>query len=117
MDLGKHTFKFGFEYLKNQSNDVRSGGDAGSFNFYNFETAPAHSNISTGQGMASFLLGQADSGAVNVYTSANYERSGYYAGYAPGRFQMTSKLTLNLGLPLRSLSPTVDKWNHLAWVD
>jgi len=25
---GKHTFKFGFEYLKSQSNDVTTGGDA-----------------------------------------------------------------------------------------
>ena len=30
---GKHTFKFGFEYLKSQSNDVSPGLDTGGFNF------------------------------------------------------------------------------------
>ena len=103
---GKHTFKFGFEYLKMMSNDVNSGGDTGSFNFYDSETAlPGSPTGATGTGMASFLLGQVDSGAVNVYASANYERSGYYAGYAQDDFKVTSKLTLNLGLRYDLLSP------------
>ena len=115
---GKHTFKFGFEYLKMMSNDVNSSRDAGGFNFYNSETAlPGSPPGATGAGMASFLLGQVDSGQVNVYTSGNYERSGYYAGYAQDDFKVTPKLILNLGLRYDLYRPTVDKWNHLAWVD
>ena len=67
--------------------------------------------------MASFLLGWGVFGQVNVYSSGSYERSGYYAGYAQDDFKWTSKLTLNLGLRYDLYRPTVDKWNHLAWVD
>ncbi len=116
---GKHTFKFGFEYLKSQSNDASTYGDAGSFSFDYPETAlPGSAGLTgTGQGMASFLLGWADSGGANVYSSGNYERNGYYAGYVQDDFKWTSKLTLNLGLRYDLYRPTVDKWNHQAWVD
>ncbi|MFN8009746.1 MAG: TonB-dependent receptor, partial [Terriglobia bacterium] len=119
---GKHNFKFGFEYLKMMSNDANNsastGSDTGSFGFNNFETAlPSAPPSVTGAGMASFLLGQVDSGSVFVFTSSSYERSGYYAGYAQDDFRVTPKLTLNLGLRYDLYRPTVDKWNHLAWVD
>ena len=117
---GKHTIKFGFEYLKSQSNDVGSFLDTGFFVFDYKETAlpgfPA-GLTGTGQGMASFLLGWADQGEVRVYASGSYERSAYYAGYAQDDFKLTPKLTLNVGLRYDVFRPTVDKWNHLAWVD
>ena len=67
--------------------------------------------------LASFLLGWADLGQVSVYASGSYERSAYYAGYAQDDFKVTPKLTLNVGLRYDLYRPTVDKWNHLAWVD
>jgi hypothetical protein len=86
---GKHTLKFGIEYLKMMSNNVSSSRDTGSFSFGNSETSLP--GFPTGDGMASFLLGQANSGEVDVYTSGNYERSGYYAGYAQDDLKVTSK--------------------------
>jgi hypothetical protein len=119
---GKHTFKFGFEYLKSQSNDVYTGGDTGSFNFNERETGlpgfPGQPDLTgTGQGMASFLLGWVDGGGAAVYASGNYERSGYYAGYVQDDLKWSRKLTFNLGLRYDLYRPTVDKYNHLAWVD
>jgi hypothetical protein len=116
---GKHSLKFGFEYLKMMSNDVNSVGDSGldsgSFSFNSRQTALP--DFPTGQGMASFLLGMAYSGDVYVHTSGNYERSGYYAGYAQDDFKVTPRFTLNYGLRYDLYRPTVDKFNHLAWVD
>jgi hypothetical protein len=112
---GKHTLKFGFEYLKMMSNDVNTGLDTGSYTFSNRETSLP--DFSTGQGFASVLLGQVDFGEVSVITSGNYERSGYYAGFVQDDFKVTPKFTLNYGLRYDLYRPTVDKWNHLAWVD
>ena len=114
---GKHTLKFGFEYLKMMSNDVSRAYDTGSFRFTNAETGMPDSDFPTGHGMASFLLGRAYSGQVSVYASGSYERSGYYAGYIQDDFKITPKFTLNYGLRYDLYRPTVDKWNHLAWMD
>jgi len=119
---GKHTLKFGFEYLKSQSNDVTTNRDTGSFNFSEGETGlPGFSvqsdSTGTGLGMASFLLGWVHGGGASVYASGNYERSGYYAGYVQDDFKWSRKLTFNLGLRYDLYRPTVDKYNHLAWVD
>jgi len=116
---GRHTFKSGFEYLKSQSNDVFTYGDSRQFSFEYQETAlPGLAGFTgTGQGIASFLLGWANAGRASVYTSGSYERSGYYAAYAQDDFKVTSRLTLNLGLRYDLYRPTVDKFNHLAWVD
>ena len=104
---GKHTLKFGFEYLKMMSNDVSRGQDTGSLSFNNPETAlPGSQAGATGAGMASFLLGWADSGEVHVYASGSYERSGYYAGYAQDDFKVTPKFTLNMGLRYDLYRPT-----------
>jgi len=104
---GKHTLKFGFEYLKMMSNDVSRGQDTGSLSFNNPETAlPGSQAGATGAGMASFLLGWADSGEVHVYASGSYERSGYYAGYAQDDFKITPKFTLNMGLRYDLYRPT-----------
>jgi len=112
---GKHTLKFGFEYLKMMSNNVSSLNDTWSFNFRSSETSLP--GFPTGDGMASFLLGQANSGEVRVYASGNYERSGYYAGYGQDDFKVTPKFTLNMGLRYDLYRPTVDKFNYLAWMD
>jgi outer membrane receptor protein involved in Fe transport len=115
---GRHTIKFGLEYLKMQSNDAGTGGDAGSFNFGTPETGiPGPPEGYTGAGMASFLLGLVDSGQANVYTSGNAERSGYWAGYVQDNFKVTPKLTFNYGLRYDLYRPTVDAHNHLAWMD
>ncbi|PYV31091.1 MAG: hypothetical protein DMG09_26335, partial [Acidobacteria bacterium] len=102
---GRHTLKFGFEYLKMMSNDVSRGQDTGSLSFDNPETAlPGSPAGATGAGMASFLLGSVHSGEVDVYASGD-------------DFKITPKFTLNMGLRYDLYRPTVDKFNHLAWVD
>lgn len=115
---GRHTIKFGFEYLKMQSNDVSPGVDSGGMMFSSNETGlPGPPQFTTGSAWASFLLGLADSGRVSVHTSDSRERSGYWAGYAQDDFKITPRLTLNYGLRYELYRPTVDAHNRLSWMD
>jgi hypothetical protein len=115
---GRHNIKFGFEFLKLQSNDVGPGQDNGDMDFSFTETGiPGPSQDATGSGMASFLLGLADSGNASVHTSGSAEHSGYWAGYVQDNFKVTPKLTLNSGLRYELYRPTVDSHNRLSWMD
>ena len=60
---GKHSFKFGGQYLHYRSNDWGPGPLSGNFNFSNIETALPGFQNSTGHPFASWLLGAADAGS------------------------------------------------------
>ena len=91
--LGKHTFKFGGEYNGiGESQTI----EWSQLNFANAETSNL-SDPSTGNGVASFVIG-----TPNNFTKRNLGESitpgGIMGYYGQDQFQLTPKLTLNLGL-------------------
>ena len=116
---GKHSFKFGMEYERGGYNNFGYGRASGYLHFNLDETGlPDSPNFqSTGQPFASFLLGQVDSGLTNVYNAEDYERWGYYAGFAQDDFKLTRKLTLNLGVRYDLYRPTVMAHNQMSWMN
>ncbi len=67
----------------------------------NYQSSPALQGFS----VASFLLGDADSGSVNIVVNRTYSTK-YYAPFVQDDWKITRKLTLNLGLRY-DLSPGV----------
>jgi hypothetical protein len=113
---GKHTLKYGIEYLKGATNDEYPGDSAGTFNFSNTEVG-IPSDPTSGVGFASYLLGLADSYQANHYTTPNYARNSYFAAFAQDDFKVTRKLTLNLGLRWDLFTPDVHKYYEKSWVN
>jgi hypothetical protein len=113
---GKHTFKYGIEYLKTASNDVSPYGNDGSFNFSNTELG-IPSDPTSGVGFASYMLGVADSYQASHYTTPTYARNSYIAVFAQDDFKVTRKLTLNLGLRWDLFTPNVHKYYEKSWVN
>src|ERR1019366_6179784 len=112
------TFKFGMEYIRGGLNDLNTYRDTGYLNISAAETGlPDMPNLTTGNSFASFLLGQVDSGSVYIWNAEDYERSGYYAGYAQDDFKVTHKLTLNLGVRYDLYRPTVWAHNQASWMN
>lgn len=95
---GRHTLKFGGEARRLDYNFVKVANGGGTFVFDNLFTSvnPLAAN-STGYGFASYLLGLGASGNVNIpqMTSSQMFYQGYYA---QDSFQVTSKLTVNVGI-------------------
>jgi Carboxypeptidase regulatory-like domain/TonB dependent receptor len=84
---GKHSFKFGFEFI-GVIWDEGLGGNvqapyAGSVTFAN---------------LSSFLQGTPQRGTILVGDNTNNFRQHYYSGFAQDDWRLTSRLTLNLGL-------------------
>ena len=96
--LGRHVVKVGGEARKIKWAYDQITNAGGAFNFDNGFTAQNPLD-STGSGlpMASFLLGYASGGSLNTLEKTAADQ--WYGGlYIADTFQMSSKLTLNLGL-------------------
>jgi hypothetical protein len=93
---GKHAIKSGIEYRRgknNESNDLSSSGNL----VFNRLITDLPGNSSTGNAFASFLLGTANSAALNK-TDVIPSRAAYWAAYVQDDYRFTDKLTINAGL-------------------
>ena len=118
---GKHTFKFGMQYERAGSNATYYGRGSGFLDLSATETglpdSPGFAANTTGNSFASFLIGAVDSGEVYTYNAEDYERWGYYAGYAQDDYKVTSRLTLNLGVRYDLNRPVVWARNQGDWMN
>lgn len=89
---GKHVFAFGFEYSRQNYNQV---GNQFSRGVFNFQTIPTNDS---GFAFANFLLGnlQKSQNAVSI-ANAKFQRNAW-AGFVDDTWKVTRKLTLSLGL-------------------
>lgn len=117
---GKHTIKIGGEYRwlaeNNRGNYNAFCSPAGNFYFSSGETGLQ--NIRSGSPIASFLLGQVDSGCATFFNVAsNYPRAGAYILHIGDTWKTTSKLSLNYGLRWDTFTPAVEKHDNQSFLD
>jgi hypothetical protein len=111
---GNHTSKVGGEWRQNSWTDRNSRGAQGVYNFSGNETAdPFNSTAtvngngvsgSTGNGYASFLLGQVDTATVNTVQDPQLRRQAWGV-YIQDTWKVLPKLTLDYGL----------RWDLQSW--
>ncbi len=99
--IGKHSVKFGAQYLVQQQGLGNQGTTNGTFGFGNNWTTqnPILGTTPPGYGsnIASFDLGLATSGSIGTPAEASWSQP-YIAGFGQDDWRITNKLTLNLGL-------------------
>jgi hypothetical protein len=107
---GKHTFRFGFEYTRQNFNQVGNQFSRGNFVFQpNATQSPTHTG---GDAFAEFLLGDLYQSTVAVaIASANYQRNAE-AAFIDDTYKITPKITLSLGLRYELTPPWVDQLNN-----
>lgn len=107
---GKHSLKFGFEYVKGWYRRIDCNNCQGSVDFSAGATGNPGSSGRTGSGYAAFLLGLASGGNFNYSGDIEFFFP-YYAWYIQDDFKVSGKLTLNLGLRY-DLSIPKEETNH-----
>jgi hypothetical protein len=102
---GSHTFKTGFFYSKDEWWGGGQHRPNGSFDFNLAATSiPGDTSGNTGNGFASFLLGQAYQWGIET-PRAVIQTYYYYGGYFQDDWRVNRKLTLNLGFRWEYTSP------------
>jgi hypothetical protein len=117
--MGKHSLKVGFEFRMLRNNYYQSNNPGGLFYLDARMTAAnptvgtAGSNSNSGNGFASFLLGYGDHGNATE-PAKTADQNLYKAFYAGDTFQVTRKITLNLGLRVDLQGDWTERFNRIV---
>jgi hypothetical protein len=111
---GKHAFRFGFEYMRQNYNQVGNQFARGQFTFQ--PNGTQGSNLTGGDSFADFLLGDMyqSEAAVQIAT-ANFQRN-TMAAWVDDTWKISPKLTLSLGLRYEYTPPFYDTLGNLFTV-
>jgi hypothetical protein len=94
---GAHALKFGAEYRMGANDEVRDRGSAGNFTVSPQITDLPGSSSTTGNSLASFLLGEVNAASIQVSDKIP-SRASYLALYAQDDWRVSDRLTINAGL-------------------
>ncbi|MEN6536432.1 MAG: TonB-dependent receptor [Bryobacteraceae bacterium] len=110
---GSHSMKFGFEYRLMRFAQLNRTNGSGNYAFTRSWTSasPQVDNSSTGNAIASFLLGYMSSGYVTA-NPAPYLRWNYPVVFFQDDWQVNRRLTLNLGLRWDMEGPAVERYDR-----
>jgi outer membrane receptor protein involved in Fe transport len=112
----RHSFHFGAEYRNIQYPTFQEPNGSGTFNFEPGETGIF--GQTSGNAMASFLLGAVDSASASFYTLPSFKPKAWSIGFFAGdTWKATSNLTVTLGLRWDRYTPSVEKNNKTSFFD
>lgn len=115
-----HSYKFGAEYRPIKFPFFQFPSNHGNWNFSRNSTAyptdTGNLRANTGDGYASFLLGEVNSGLISTTNFISSQKSAW-AFYAQDDWKVTSKLTVNYGIRYELFSPIDEKFGRQAHLD
>ena len=112
---GVHLLRFGFSAIQNRFGFFQLANSSGALSFNGTYTNDPASPSGTGAGFADFLLGlPVSSGKSALPQGTPYARYGEYGAFLQDQWQVTNRLTLNLGLRYDLFTPLSEQHNRLA---
>lgn len=114
--LGAHTIKFGANQRHFKIYNARPDDPAGNFAFSRAFTARTATDTVSGDALASLLLGNPSSGRLAIAPQPAVG-SNYLAFFVQDDWQVTRRLTLNLGLRYEIDYPNTERFNRLTNLD
>lgn len=111
--VGNHSMKFGTEYRLIHNIVISRSNEMGNYSFNRDWTrmTPDYSDPNSGNGIATFLLGYMSSGSVNINANTYFSWK-YPVLFYQDDWQVTRRLTLNLGLRWDQEGPAVERYNQ-----
>ena len=114
---GKHTVKFGAEFLRMTHNYTQTNTPSGIFTFNpDLTAANGISTAGSGAGLATFLLGFPSSGSISTPALVAGQQL-YPAVFVNDDWHVTPKLTVNIGLRWEHAGPWTERFDRLSFFD
>ncbi len=110
---GAHSLKFGTNGRLYRIYNDRPDDPAGNFTFTRAFSARTQNDTSSGDAIASFLLGNPAAGRLGA-TAQPVVESRYFAAFAQDDWTFNRRLTLNLGLRYEIDFPNTERFNRLT---
>lgn len=120
MIRGRHNVQLGIDYRRNDLSTVSDSNGRGTFNFTGTATSQFVDGVAvpgTGFDFADFLLGYPQSSSIRYGEPATYFTNNVYSAFATDNFQVSSNLTVTLGLRYEFFSPFTEKYGQMANLD
>ncbi len=97
--LGRHTLKFGVDFIRERYADFEGGGSAGIFGFTNLTTSqPDSANFNQwGSSFASFLLGGVNNTSTTTISDLGW-RTNYQSFFVQDEWRVIPRLTISYGV-------------------
>jgi hypothetical protein len=114
---GKHSLKFGAQYLRYRYDTYEPGAQGGAFNFSSIQTELPGFHLNTGAAFASWIMGAANSGSAQEFTTEPGYRAGVFSFFAQDDWRVSPRLTLNLGVRWEIPQPRTEAHNRMAEFD
>jgi len=113
---GAHSIHLGYQYMNYYYNERNSQG-SGQFNFSPRSTGAPGFLASTGNSVASFMLGAVNTASRAIPTLSDGMRQPYHAFYASDDWKITPKLTMNYGLRWEIIPPFFERTGRMSYID
>ena len=117
MVRGRHTLKFGVDFIHSQLNYLQSNNVRGTYNYSGVFTSADGSGVGSGDPFADFLLGYPQETIKTSGSGQAYLRQNDYAGYLQDEWRVNPHLTLNLGLRYEYAAPYTEARDNLLNLD
>jgi carboxypeptidase family protein len=112
---GKHSLTVGFDFRNQNFGRLGGNNDSGTYNFARAQTAVDQAlNGTSGNSIASFLLGTVNAGTAFIPAHTPRWISQYYAGFIQDDWKMSPHLTLNIGLRWSVDVPRRESYNDTS---
>jgi hypothetical protein len=111
---GRQSIKFGFDYRLTLFDSFQGFAGGGTFAFTNGFTQKNYqtADSTSGNSIASMLLGGANTGEVDTLMKPDF-KVGYYGFFVQDDIKLTPRLTINAGLRYDMQSPLTERHNQL----
>ncbi len=111
---GRQSIKFGFDYRLTLFDSFQGFAGGGTFAFTNGFTQKSYqtADSTSGNSIASMLLGGANTGEVDTLMKPDF-KVGYYGFWVQDDIKLTPRLTINAGLRYDLQSPLTERHNQL----